>query len=110
MKKYIQLLLIILILAVVIPVSVFNNPQEGIQIENSYQVWSTTQINSLVQQKTLVKYGTEDAKTALNRGHLSIYIEWWYHNIGYYITKPFCFIEAINKINLRCKDVNLEQY
>ena len=111
MKKYIQLLLIILIFAVIIPVSVFNNPQEeGIQIENSYQIWSTTQINFLVQQKTLVKYGTENAKIALNRGHLSIYIEWWYHNIGYYITKPFCFIEIINKINLRCKDVNLEQF
>jgi hypothetical protein len=111
MKKYIQLLLIIFILAIIIPVSVFDNPQEeGIQIEDSYQVWSPTQINSLVQQKTLVKYGTEDVKTALNRGHLSIYIEWWYHNIGYYITKSFCFIETINKINLRCKDVNLEQY
>ena len=111
MKKYIQILLIILIFTIVIPIFAFDNPEEeGIQIENSYQIWSTAQINSLVQQKTLVKYGTKDVKTALNRSYLSIYIEWWYHNIGYYITKPFCFIETINKINSRCKDVNLEQF
>ena len=111
-KKYMRILLFaIFILAILIPIPFFDNPQEeGIQIENSYQSWSTKQINSLVQNHTLIKYGTKDAETALNRSYLSIYIEWWYHNIGYHITKPFCFIETINKINLRCKDVNLEHH
>ena len=111
-KKYMRILLFaIFILAILIPIPFFDNPQEeGIQIEDSYQIWSTKQINSLVQQKTLNKYGIENAETALNRSYLSIYIEWWYHNIGYYITKPFCFIESINKTNLRCKDVNLERH
>lgn len=37
----------------------------------------------------------------------ALVIEWWLHNIGFYITSPFIFIPAIKKLNLRFRDVDL---
>ena len=54
------------------------------------------------------KYDSHFADLILNRAYRSMYVEWWLHNIGYYLTKPFCSIEFFKKINLRCKDVDLE--
>jgi hypothetical protein len=82
---------------------------KSIQIKNSYNIWKPSRQKLYANTETLTKYGRLTAAGCLNRSWRSIYIEWWLHNIGYYVTKPFCRIEWIKGINLRCKDVDLEE-
>jgi hypothetical protein len=56
------------------------------------------------------KYHSSLPEIQLNRNYLSMYLEWWGHNICYYITKPFCFINFVNELNLRFKDVDLNEW
>ena len=56
-----------------------------ITIINSYLLWSIASINA-----ALSPYG--DIPSLLNRPMWTIYIEWWIHNIGYYLTLPFAFL------------------
>ena len=51
-----------------------------------------------------------DAEEYLNRSYLSMYIEWWLHNIGYYITKPLADISKIKELNERFKHVDLGEW
>lgn len=46
----------------------------------------------------------------LNRSLPSLYIEWWLHNLGYYLTKPLCAIPYFKALNKRFKDVDLEEH
>lgn len=46
----------------------------------------------------------------LNRRMWTLIVEWWLHNIGYYLTKPFCKIEGFRKLNERFRDVDLEEW
>ena len=73
---------------------------DAITIVDSYLIWSITKINLLLSQ-----YG--DVSLLLNRPKWTIYIEWWLHNIGYYLTLPFQFL---SKYNLRFKDVDLDYW
>lgn len=77
-----------------------------LHINNSYNVWCPLTMDELLEEESLRKYGWKDYKALLNRGFLSLYIEWVLHNIGYYITKPF---PKLSNITLRCKDVDLEE-
>ena len=81
----------------------------SIKIKDGYKIWSTEEMKKINQEKTFERYNSLNSASLLNREYSSMYIEWWLHNIGYYITKPLCFIEKIEKINLRFKDVDLEQ-
>ena len=81
-----------------------------IKIVDSYTVWRPKQMKRLIYNATKEKYEIGFPCALLNRSYKSMYIEWWAHNIGYYVTLPFIFIPAIKKINLRCKDVDLEEY
>ena len=83
---------------------------KSIQIKDSYKIWRPVLMMQYIQEACCDKYGHYFARDVLNRSYLSMYIEWWLHNIGYYLTKPFCFIPFIKKINLRCKDVDLEEW
>ena len=84
---------------------------KNLHINDSYNTWSISEMKRKINETALERYGEFDSiKTLLNRTYKSMYIEWWLHNIGYYITKPFCHIESIQKINLRCKDVDLEEW
>ena len=81
-----------------------------IQIKNSYCVWNTSEMDLEIIWECATKYDSSTPEILLNRSYRSMYIEWWLHNIGYYLTKPFCSIEFFKKINLRCKDVDLEEW
>lgn len=83
---------------------------KNIHIENSYKIWSSTMMYAHIMTKCYKLYNSIFADEILNRSWEGMYVEWWLHNIGYWVTKPFCFIEYINKINLRCKDVDLEEH
>ena len=67
-------------------------------------------MKEIIENACLQKYDSNSPQTILQRTYNSMYVEWWLHNIGYYITKPFCFIDRINKINLRCKDVDINEW
>lgn len=80
-----------------------------IHIENSYKIWNTEKMGSVITHECWIKYGVTLVATYFNRTWEGMFLEWYLHNIGYYITKPFCCIESIRKINLRCKDVDIEE-
>lgn len=84
---------------------------KNLHIENSYNIWSIKKMRKKIDEVALKEYGDfKSMEGLLGRTYISMYLEWWAHNIGYYVTKPFCRIESLHKINLRCKDVDLEEW
>ena len=83
---------------------------KSVQIKNSYRIWRPCHMRLHIKFGCKAKYDSYFANEVLHRSYLSMYIEWWLHNIGYYLTKPFCFIGFIKKINLWCRDVDLEEH
>ena len=84
--------------------------QKNIHIENSYNVWSTSVMWSKISEKCYNQYGKLFAPEVLNRSYKDMYIEWYIHNIGYYLTLPFCKFLKIKQINERFKHVDLEEH
>ena len=82
----------------------------SIKIKDSYTVWRPSRMKKLIYKATKEKYEISLPAALLNSTYKSMYIEWWAHNIGYYLTLPFIWIPFIKKINLRCKDVDLEEH
>lgn len=80
----------------------------NIHIENSYNIWTTKRMKDMIIEKC-GQLGVNDVEIYLNRSFSSMYIEWWMHNIGYYLTKPFCRFETIKKLNLRFKHVDINE-
>ena len=74
---------------------------KNIPIKNSYKIWSISTMKIILDSKNATK--------ELNRGYLSLIIEWYLHNIVYYLTKPLCHIEVFKKLNYRAKHVDLEE-
>lgn len=83
---------------------------KNIHIKNSYNIWRTSHMKLAILQECKNNYDVYKPEIVLNRTYKSMYIEWWLHNIGYYVTRPFCFIEDINGVNKRFKDVDLEEW
>lgn len=83
---------------------------KNIHINNSYNIWNIPAMRYAIKEKCLSKFNATSPENMLNRSFRSMYIEWWLHNIGYYVTLPFCSIDSIKKINLKCKDVDLEEW
>lgn len=82
----------------------------NIHINDSYKIWKASDMRPIIKEECYKNYNSYFPEVKLNRDFCSMYIEWWLHNIGYYVTKPFCSIKSLNKINLRCKDVDLEEW
>lgn len=62
-----------------------------IQIKDSYKIWKPSKMKKLMGSDSLL-----------------LIIEWWLHNIGYYLTLPFIKCAAMKALNERFKDVDLE--
>ena len=73
-----------------------------LHFNDSYKVWSPIKMLNMMQEEC----GYKTISDTLNRSILGLWIEWWLHNIGYYITKPF---PKLKSYNLRFKDVDLEE-
>ena len=82
---------------------------KNIHISDSYKTWNPLGMRCILTTECFNQFLSFYPDTVLHRSFLSMYVEWWLHNIGYYVTKPFYFIDAIRAINLRCKDVDLEE-
>ena len=82
----------------------------NLHIENSYNKWLPSTMRSIMTAAAMEKYQTNDYVALLNRSERSLVIEWWLHNIGYFLTLPFTQNEKVKRINERCKDVALEEW
>ena len=83
---------------------------KNIHIENSYNIWSTGHMWAEIVHQCLLKYGSTQADKILNRSWTGMYIEWWLHNIGYYLTLPFLHIPTMKFFNERFKHIDLEEH
>lgn len=83
---------------------------KSVQIKNSYIIWSTEEMKELIRETSFKKYKRRDAAKLLNRTYKSMYIEWYWHNIGYYLTLPFIKYDKIRILNERFKHVDLEEH
>jgi len=83
---------------------------KNIHIENSYNVWSPNKMMRILRAKCKKEYGSSNPEKTLDRNTGSIIVEWWLHNIGYYVTKPFCSNSKILKLNHRFKDVDINSW
>ena len=73
--------------------------------ENSYNIWSIRKMHMMISEYTT------NPKEDMNRTFPGMYIEWWLHNIGYYLTLPFIGLsKKIKKANIRLKHVDLEDH
>lgn len=81
-----------------------------LHIPYSYDIWSPALMKDIMRAVAYAEYGTEDYNDLLNRNTRSLIIEWWIHNIGYYVTLPFCKNESMAKTNVRFRDVDLERW
>ena len=82
----------------------------NLHIFDSYRTWSMRKIKEEIDDYAFGVYGSLEPEKLLNRSYKSMYIEWWLHNIGYYITKPLCFIDLFYFINAKCEDVDLQEW
>ena len=80
-----------------------NKNTRVIHIDDSFNVWKPAKMQAIIKKIN------PDAETFLNRTFKSMQIEWWLHNIGYYISKPLKS-PFWKDVNARCKDVDLEEW
>ena len=73
--------------------------KKHIQFKDSYKIWKPYTMVCMIEDATRYFQVWDKYRTHI--------IEWWLHNIGYWLTLPFSFVPFIEKINLRCKDVDL---
>ena len=81
----------------------------SIRIMDSYNTWLPTTMRSSMIAAAMEKYQVYNYNALLGRDDWSLFLEWWIHNIGYYLTLPFCSNERVAAINLRFKHVDLER-
>ena len=86
------------------------SPIKNIHIENSYNTWSPTMMYGKILVECYQKYGSVVASKVLNRSMRGMYIEWYIHNIGYWLTLPFIKKDNIKALNERFKHVDLEEH
>jgi hypothetical protein len=64
----------------------------------------------IIFDKVFDKYDSTDPSITLNRSFKGMIIEWYLHNIGYWMTLPFIKNEKIKTINERFKHLDLEAH
>ena len=85
-------------------------PLKNIHIQNSYNTWSTTAMYAKILIESWQQYNDVKADRVLKRSIVGMYIEWYLHNIGYYLTLPFIKNDTIKALNERFKHVDLEEH
>lgn len=83
---------------------------KNIHIENSYNIWTPDHMWSTIIHQSQLTYDDLRADVVLNRSYKGMYIEWYLHNIGYWLTLPFIKNSKIQKLNERFKHLDLEEH
>jgi hypothetical protein len=76
--------------------------KKHIQIKDSYKIWKPRTMKPHIYTEP-TSYGPFPE----HFNYTPYIIEWWIHNIGYYLTKPLVLIPFFKSLNLRFKDVDL---
>ena len=87
--------------------------KKNLHIVDSYKVWDTFTMKARIHEVAYDTYNvlvSSGITKLLNRSWKSLYIEWWIHNIGYYLTLPLCKYQFFAALNKRFKDVDLEEW
>ena len=77
--------------------------KKHVQIKNSYNTWRRT---AMVNAIFLAADFVPDITWMVMHTPILV-IEWWIHNIGYYLTLPFIKNPKIKALNERFKHVDL---
>lgn len=77
---------------------------DGIHVDNSYCIWSISKMRQIINNHTI------NPKEDIGRTYPGMYVEWYLHNIGYYVTLPFISNPKVAAINTRLKHVDLEAH
>ena len=80
---------------------------KNLHITNSFLIWAPSKMKEKIVETCLITYDQYNAAEVLGRTWVGMYIEWWLHNIGYYITKPFPFLKSLTE---RFKHVDLNSW
>ena len=75
--------------------------KKHIQIRYSYRVWNPATMKRIITNQAFHK-GIYDVVVTD-----ALLIEWWLHNIGYYLTLPFIKKPKFTALNERFKHVDL---
>ena len=87
--------------------------KKNLHIVDSYLLWDVFSMKEMIVETALCEYDiyyTKEIETKFNRTIKSMIIEWWLHNIGYYLTLPLCKYPFFAALNKRFKDVDLEEW
>ena len=84
--------------------------KKNLHIVDSYKVWRPLKMWAKIQVTVWDVYRRYSPEKLLNRPWISLYVEWWAHNIGYYLTLPLCHIPYFKALNKRFKDIDLEEW
>ena len=83
---------------------------KNIHIECSYNIWDITKMFNTITLESHILYGSYEADKVLNRSYKGMYLEWYLHNVGYYLTLPFIKNEKIREFNRRFEHIDLEEH
>ncbi len=75
--------------------------KKHIQIRDSYGVWHPKIMHMMVRELAASK---GYSKVIFKNSHV---IEWWLHNVGFYLTLPFIKNPKIKALNNRFRHVDL---
>lgn len=81
-----------------------------LHIQNSYQTWDINTMYLKILGECFLEYHSTEVDIILNRSYTGMYIEWYLHNIGYFLTLPFIKNENIKALNERFKHLDLEEH
>ena len=80
---------------------------KNLHIVNSFMVWAPSEMKLRIVDACMKAYDQYDAANVLGRTWTGMYIEWWLHNIGYYVAK---FIPFLNGLVERFQHVDLNSW
>ena len=80
---------------------------KNLHIINSFMIWAPSEMKQKIIEACMVAYEHCDAAEVLGRTWIGMYIEWWLHNIGYYIVK---YIPFLNFLIERFQHVDLNSW
>ena len=80
---------------------------KNLHIINSFLIWAPSEMKEKIVEACMITYKHYDAAEVLGRTWIGMYIEWWLHNIGYYITK---LIPFLNFLTERFQHVDLNSW
>ena len=70
---------------------------KNLHIINSFLIWAPSEMKEKIVEVCMTTYEHYDAAEVLGRTWIGMYIEWWLHNIGYYITKLIPFLNFLTE-------------